>query len=718
MPFDQFDNETFLEAASVQYAPGLWERELIEGYTIDMPHSKDLDDGISLKRQGQNFILQVSIADVAELVPLGSLVYTEAIKRVHTLYLAAFNIPMLPASLSEHKLSLLENELRPTITFEIELSPSGQLVTVNLKHTCFKNVRRYSFFEIDQVITWKLNDENFTDISTLFNIANTLHLLRRQKGALAIYDLQKKIFTNEEGQVLKIPEEKANRGYILIQELMILANRSVAMYLAGHDVPILFRNHTIRQNAPSREEILAQVNSLTTGLGQVAMHNSRAALWFNRADYSPELKGHFGLNETAYTHLTSPIRRFADMVNHYQVKAHITCSPLPFSKEQLSELALGINIKIDEEREARSQHEIRRSERRANGLLEQGEVNALVDITPREFNRVILQACQLDEVSLAFTQALAKRIEQKAIDAANILYILFVPKRNPRHWEVLKEKVLDFALSNDGFANMVLSIATQKKFPLSSFRFQTLEVSNGFTSRVVGIVDDRQVSANNFSQATKKREAKNKAGADFLKCWANNRLVAAESVENPKQTLVAKSKLQPFRQGNWVAKLNNLAMNNPELGKPEYSFEAVGMANNPLFCCRCTLVVNGKEYVLSATQKNKARAKTMAALAALEMLQQHYPEIKKEKKNKKLPPEGISPLAHIYEKCAQNGWFKPLFSFSEEEDTEGNPIFYGTMKMRINDQDFENQTWAATKKEAKQALAKEMLRELEKSTSV
>lgn len=712
MAFANFDNETFLEAASVKLDEKLWERERIEGFTIDMPHSKDLDDGISLKRLGQNFIVQVSIADVAELIPIGSLVYHEAKRRVHTLYLAAFNIPMIPTSLSEHKLSLLENQLRPSITFEVEINPGGQIVSVNIKHTCFKNIRRYSFFEIDQIVSQKVEDEHYDNIATLFGIANTLHALRRQKGALAIYDIKKKIFTNEEGQVQKLPEEKANRGYILIQELMILANKAVAIYLSEQDVPILYRNHTIRQNAPGRDEILAQVNSLLAGFGQVNMHNSRTALWFNRADYGPELKGHFGLNELAYTHLTSPIRRFPDMVNHYQIKAHITSSYLPFTKQQLYELALGINVKIEEEREERSQNEIKRAERRAGELLGKGEVNAMTGITPREFNRVILQACQFEEVPDSFVEAVHERIGQKGIDPANILYILFVPKRNPVQWDGLRQTILEFALSNEGHATMVLNIATQKKFPLSSFKTETANAASGFMARVVGEVEDQLLTTPMYSQASNKREAMNMAGAEFLKCWANATLVAASQVEKLRQAPVVKSRIETYRQGNWVGKLNSLSMVNPRVSKPEYSFEEEGGSNNPLFTCRCYITIYGKEEVFDAVQKNKSRAKTMAALAAWEELQTNYPDINKKKKEK--PAKEKTDLALLYEICHNNQWYKPVFSFSEEE-VEGKPHFLGTMKIRVNDHDYENQAMAATKKEAKQILAKGCLRYLKEN---
>ncbi|MCF8372318.1 MAG: RNB domain-containing ribonuclease [Bacteroidales bacterium] len=714
MTFANFDNDTFLEAASIKPDNALFERELIEGFTIDAPHSKDLDDGISLKRMGQNFILQVSIADVAALIPLDSRVYFEAKKRVHTLYLSAFNIPMMPQSLSEHKLSLLENEIRPTVTFEVELSPVAQILSVDIKHTSFKNIRRYSFLEIDQIVTQKIEDEHFDDISTLFKIANTLHKLRRQNGALAIYDIKKGIFTNEEGQIQRLSADKANRGYILIQELMIMANKAVAMHLAGQDVPILFRNHTVRQNAPDREEILAQVNQLLAGYGQVDTHNNRTALWFNRADYGPELKGHFGLNEIAYTHLTSPIRRFADMVNHYQIKAHITNSELPFSKHQLFELALSINAKTEEEREARSQHEKVRATKKANDLLGREEVNALYDISSREFTRVVLQACQLEEVPKSFRYAVQKRIGQNNIDPGNILYILFVPKRTPAQWKEIKEQILEYALEKEGYPRMVLNISTQKKFPLSEYHPITVNVASGFMCRIIGIVDGVKVSCASYSQAASKKDAVAKASSEFLKAWVQNTLVDASQVEKPENFSGLNHKIKPYRQGNWTGKLASIAASNPDLGQPEYTFEKEGPDDRPRFICTCVATVKGNDVLFTSVQKSKARAKNMAALACLEWLQQEHPLFTEVKKEKKLVKDGKSPLAILYELCHNKQWFRPIFSFSEEI-VEGKQIFLGTMKMRIKEEDFENQAMAPSKKEAKQIMAKSCLRFLKEN---
>ena len=134
-----FSEDVLDEASSLKILKkNLKGRKLIEGITIDGPDSLDLDDAIQLDYTGDGYVLHVSIADVSAFIRPGSGLFNEAIKRTMTRYLSDGNIPMLPEIISEGKLSLLENEVRPALTFSITLTPDLELDQLTIKETIFK----------------------------------------------------------------------------------------------------------------------------------------------------------------------------------------------------------------------------------------------------------------------------------------------------------------------------------------------------------------------------------------------------------------------------------------------------------------------------------------------------------------------------------------------------------------------------------------------------
>lgn len=172
-------------------------------------------------------------------------------------------------------------------------------------------------------------------------IAQQLLDQRRLAGALAIYDIMEGWAVSEEGFMFKLRPEERHLANVIIQEFMILANQTVATFCAENDIPSLYRNHTARACAPdSAIELLDDVRNAMDNPEHfdVRTLQRRMTLLVNRAHYAPVLRGHFGLNLAAYCHFTSPIRRFADLVVHRQLKAFLTDKKMPYSKEQLLEI--------------------------------------------------------------------------------------------------------------------------------------------------------------------------------------------------------------------------------------------------------------------------------------------------------------------------------------------------------------------------------------------
>ena len=128
---------------------------------------------------------------------------------------------------------------------------------------------------------------------------------RRQSGALVIFDLQRLLFTNEDGQLMQMKSEDAHKSNIIIQEFMILTNAAVAEFAALREYNFLYRNHTARQVIPQRAEVLEQLQTAVSNPKLLDAVVSRSNLWFNKAEYGVSIKGHYSLNLPAYTHVTS-----------------------------------------------------------------------------------------------------------------------------------------------------------------------------------------------------------------------------------------------------------------------------------------------------------------------------------------------------------------------------------------------------------------------------
>lgn len=161
---------------------------------------------------------------------------------------------------------------------------------------------------------------------------------------MALYDLNNGWITTEEGWLRQLEDHRDAMGQILVQEMMILANTCVARWAIENDLPVPFRNHTARPAAPARVELMKQLDdAMQTPVADLDVLRQRVHMLLDKADYGATVNGHFGLNLAAYVHFTSPIRRYADLVVHRQVRAKLKGEPLPYTREQVDQACLHIN---------------------------------------------------------------------------------------------------------------------------------------------------------------------------------------------------------------------------------------------------------------------------------------------------------------------------------------------------------------------------------------
>ncbi|MFM2177073.1 MAG: hypothetical protein RL015_1171 [Verrucomicrobiota bacterium] len=312
--------------------------------TIDPDDARDFDDAIYLQKFGkEQWKLWVHIADVSHYVKPGSPLDVEAKKRGNSTYLVDRVIPMLPEALSNELCSLKPGLDRLTKCVEFVLSKEGHVVSSKFYAAVIHSKRRFTYKEAFAVLQKTPGD----DIEQMLHDANAMAQQIRdhrfKNGSLDLDFPENKIRLDEHGKVLRIERIENDVSHQLIEEYMLLANEAVAGRLMQLDSPAVYRVHESPKEKrlnDYREEVLShrvpcgnlnnrpEVQKLLAKLGTIPIGQALKIGFLKslmRARYAVEPLGHYGLAKTKYTHFTSPIRRYADLIVHRAL----------FEKEQL-----------------------------------------------------------------------------------------------------------------------------------------------------------------------------------------------------------------------------------------------------------------------------------------------------------------------------------------------------------------------------------------------
>ncbi len=322
--------------------------------TIDGETAKDFDDAVSLERTTQGYKLWVSIADVAHYVKEGSHLDQEAYKRGTSTYFPDRCIPMLPEALSNGICSLNPNVDRLTLTAEMEFDHHGNIAHSKFYESVIKSVERLTYTKVKTILATppcpplekggegELR-ERYSHILNDLKIMEELCLKLRQKRAdmgSIDFDLpEPQIIIDIEGRVEDIVKSERNIAHQLIEEFMLAANQAVATYITKKKLPFLYRVH----EEPGEESIyefkefirnfgyhlkgeklspkvLQEVLSAAAGKPEERLINHILLRSMKQAKYSEKNIGHFGLAFEYYSHFTSPIRRYPDLIVHRILK--------------------------------------------------------------------------------------------------------------------------------------------------------------------------------------------------------------------------------------------------------------------------------------------------------------------------------------------------------------------------------------------------------------
>ncbi len=311
-------------------------------FTIDPHDAKDLDDALSWKPLDENlWEIGVHIADVTHYVKPGGIIEKEAINRATSIYLVDRTIPMLPEKLSNQLCSLNPNTDKLCYSVIFNINEKGRVLKSRLAKTIINSDSRFSYEEVQQIIE-KETGTHSEAILSLNRLAKILRDRRMKEGAISFDKKEVKFKLDEKGKPLEVYFKEQKEAHKLIEEFMLLANRTVAERIGKprvnkkpktfvyriHDLPNLEKLTTLsefvsklgyRLKTDTRKNISQSFNKLledAQGKGEENLIETLAIRSMAKAIYSTHNIGHYGLGFDYYSHFTSPIRRYPDMMAH------------------------------------------------------------------------------------------------------------------------------------------------------------------------------------------------------------------------------------------------------------------------------------------------------------------------------------------------------------------------------------------------------------------
>lgn len=344
-------------------------------FTIDGDDTKDIDDAVSIEKDGEGYILKVHIADVSHYLKDKKQLTKEALKRGNSAYLADSVFPMLPHLLSNGICSLNPGEDRLTKTVEMKIDKDGNIISSEIYKSVIHSKKKMTYDNVNKILNGKkIEDyEPFEQELLLMNkLSKLLEKNRREDGALDFLNEELKIKTNIYGEVLGIKPRTHGDAEKIIESFMIAANTEVTKHYGYLETPFIYRVHP-EPNHKKLLEALKKIkaqgikdNTLNELINKVSRNqNSKYQVispkeleiflskiktldnydiisdmllrCMERAYYSEENIGHFGLANTSYSHFTSPIRRAADLVNHFIIDLIMEYYTIP-NKERSREI--------------------------------------------------------------------------------------------------------------------------------------------------------------------------------------------------------------------------------------------------------------------------------------------------------------------------------------------------------------------------------------------
>lgn len=306
-------------------------------YTIDDESTREIDDGLSIENLADGRQrLWIHIADPTRLVGPGDELDLEARRRSTSLYLPTGTISMFPLELATGPMSLIQGQICAALSFAVVLDENGAVAEYSIHATHIKPTYRLTYDDVDEML--ELGVEAEPEIAAIEQWAKKRQQWRNSQGSISIQmpECSIKVKSDEE-IVIELLNDAYSRQ--LVAEMMILTGEVAGRYGMEHNIPLPFRGQP-QPELPTQEELLI------LPAGPVRACALRRCM--PRSEMSTTPSRHAGLGLNTYTQATSPIRRYTDLLTHFQIKAHLRGESLPFTAEELKQIIYSVTATAQE----------------------------------------------------------------------------------------------------------------------------------------------------------------------------------------------------------------------------------------------------------------------------------------------------------------------------------------------------------------------------------
>jgi ribonuclease R len=317
--------------------------------TIDGETARDFDDAISIEKIKAGYRLWVHIADVSSYVKEGTSLDEEAYQRATSVYLPDRAIPMLPEALSNGICSLNPNVDRLTFTCEMDISPEGEVLRYDIYESVINSNERMTYTSVREILVDRDAAQRkryaalLDEFGLMEELMSVLRAKRAKRGSIDFDLPEPQIVLDLQGRMTDILRAERNMAHQIIEEFMLAANETTARHIERKKAPFIYRIH----EEPAEEKLTDLIDFLATlgitlpavkklkplhlqkalakakGTPEETLINTVLLRTMKQAKYSAENVGHFGLAAETYTHFTSPIRRYPDLIVHRILKADL-----------------------------------------------------------------------------------------------------------------------------------------------------------------------------------------------------------------------------------------------------------------------------------------------------------------------------------------------------------------------------------------------------------
>ena len=345
----------------------------LELVTIDGDDSRDFDDAVYAKPSNNGWKLIVAIADVSHYVSEGSSLDAESFERGNSVYFPHKVVPMLPETISNGLCSLNPNVERLCMACEMNINPLGELLDYKFYSAVMLSHARLTYGQVNEILESKKSPlrNKFSNvvenIDFLYGLYKTLRISRQKRGVMDFDRIESQILFDDKGKIENIVARKRNDAHKLIEECMLMANQATAKFLQKNNEDFLYRNHpkptaekvevtrqflsaiglTLEGGIEPESKDFAKVLRNAKGREDENIIKTVVLRTMKQATYTPINDGHLGLAFEDYTHFTSPIRRYPDLLVHRAIKRVLKSKSRPPSKKMIE---LGAHLSMTERR--------------------------------------------------------------------------------------------------------------------------------------------------------------------------------------------------------------------------------------------------------------------------------------------------------------------------------------------------------------------------------